>query len=70
MPFPSPITETVLLALIAAFALIILGIGWLVYLCRGGKPFSISISGFGIAVDLNRKNGDRSRVPSHAGEEN
>lgn len=54
MPIPSPITETVLLTVIAAAVVLILGVGWLVYLGRGGRPLDLRISGFGIRVELNK----------------
>lgn len=42
------------LALLAVVA--VLGLGWLVYLGRGGRPFAISIKGLGLSVDV-RPNG-------------
>lgn len=54
MPIPSPVTETVLLAIIAAAVILVLGVGWLVYLGRGGRPLDLRISGFGIRVELNK----------------
>lgn len=48
----SPASE----ALVAFLALLvvvgILGLAWLVYLGRGGKPFAISIKGLGLSVDV------------------
>lgn len=51
----TPITESVILAAIAAITLMVLGCGWLVYLARGGKPFAIELRGLGIEVNINRK---------------
>lgn len=31
---------------------LVLGLAWLVYLGRGGKPFAISIRGLGLTVDV------------------
>lgn len=48
----SPVSEG-LLAFIALLAVImILGLAWLVYLGRGGKPFRVSIRGLGIRVNV------------------
>lgn len=48
----SPASEALLafLALLAVVA--VLGLAWLVYLGKGGKPFSISIKGLGLSVDV------------------
>lgn len=58
MPIPSPVTETVLLTVIAAAVILVLGVSWLVYLGRGGRPLDLRISGFGIRVELNKAKGD------------
>lgn len=62
MPIPSPITEAVLLAVIAAAVILVLGVGWLVYLGRGGRPLDLRISGFGIRVELNKPEDDDERL--------
>lgn len=54
----SPITETVLLAIVAASVILVLGVGWLIYLGRGGRPLDLRISGFGIRVELNKPKGE------------
>lgn len=53
----TPVSEG-LFALLALLAMItVLGLAWLVYLGKGGKPFSISIRGLGLSVQVrpNRK---------------
>lgn len=53
----SPASEA-LVAFLALLAVVgVLGLAWLVYLGRGGKPFSITIKGLGLSVDVrpNRK---------------
>lgn len=54
----SPFTETVLLAIVAASVTLVLGVGWLIYLGRGGRPLDLRISGFGIRVELNKPKGE------------
>lgn len=54
----SPVSEG-LLAFIALLAVImILGLAWLVYLGRGGKPFRVSIRGLGIRVNVSPNSAD------------
>lgn len=48
----SPLTEAIVLALIAAATLMVLGVGWLVYLAKGGKPFTVSVRGLGLSVEI------------------
>lgn len=41
------------MAFLALLTLIaVLGLAWLVYLGKGGKPFSISIKGLGLSVSV------------------
>lgn len=41
------------MAFLALLTLIaVLGLAWLVYLGKGGKPFSISIRGLGLSVSV------------------
>lgn len=48
----TPWTEG-LVAFLALLTLIaVLGLAWLVYLGKGGKPFSISIRGLGLSVSV------------------
>lgn len=48
----TPWTEG-LVAFLALLTLIaVLGLAWLVYLGKGGKPFSISIKGLGLSVSV------------------
>lgn len=58
----SPLTEAVVLALIIAATLMVLGVGWLVYLAKGGKPFSISVRGLGLSVEIGH-NSQRIKCP-------
>lgn len=51
----SPVTEAVLLACVASITVVVLGLGWLIYLGRGGRPFSIELRGLGMSLDINRK---------------
>lgn len=52
----SAITETVLLACVAAVTLMVLGVGLLIHLGRGGRPFDVRLKGLGIEVSINRSN--------------
>lgn len=48
----TPISES-LAALLGLLAVItVLGLAWLVYLGRGGRPFAISIKGLGLSVNV------------------
>lgn len=48
----TPVSES-LIALLALLAVIlVLGLAWLVYLGRGGRPFAISIKGLGLSVNV------------------
>lgn len=48
----TPVSEglVALLALLTVIA--VLGLAWLVYLGKGGRPFAISIKGLGLSVQV------------------
>lgn len=48
----SPISEGFLAFAALLVVVLVLGLAWLVYLGRGGKPFSISIKGLGLSVEV------------------
>lgn len=50
----SPVTETVLLLAVICLTLVVLGLGWMVYLAKGGRPFDISFRGLGLSISINR----------------
>lgn len=56
----TPVSEglVALLALLTVIA--VLGLAWLVYLGKGGRPFAISIKGLGLSVHVrpNQENRD------------
>lgn len=48
----TPFTEG-LIAFLALLTLVaVLGLAWLAYLGRGGKPFAISVRGLGLSVEV------------------
>lgn len=56
----SPASEALIAFLALLSVIAVLGLAWLVYLGRGGKPFVISIKGLGLSVDV-RPNGKLER---------
>lgn len=48
----SPVSEGFLAFAALLVVVLVLGLAWLVYLGRGGKPFSISIRGLGLSVEV------------------
>lgn len=48
----TPISEGLIALLGLLTVIAILGLAWLVYLGKGGKPFTISIKGLGLSVDV------------------
>lgn len=48
------VSETVLLFALLCATVVILGVGWIVYLARGGRPFDVSFEGLGISIAVNR----------------
>lgn len=48
----TPISEGLVALLGLLTVIAILGLAWLVYLGKGGKPFAISIKGLGLSVDV------------------
>lgn len=47
----SPVTETVLIAAIVAFSVVV-GVAYLVYLARLGKPIELKFSGYGVNLSV------------------
>lgn len=48
----TPISEGLIALLGLLTVIVVLGLAWLVYLGKGGKPFAISIKGLGLSVDV------------------
>lgn len=48
----SPFSEGLLALGAFLVVILVLGLAWLVYLGRGGKPFAISVRGLGLSVDV------------------
>lgn len=48
----TPISEGLIALLGLLTVVAVLGLAWLVYLGKGGKPFAISIKGLGLSVDV------------------
>lgn len=46
------VTETVLIAAILSVTLVVIGVSYLVYLARLGKPLSMRFSGYGIDLKI------------------
>lgn len=47
-----PVTETVLIAAIVAFSVVVVGVAYLVYLARLGKPIELTFSGYGVNLSV------------------
>lgn len=48
----TPATEGLIAILALLAVILVLGLAWLVYLGRGGRPFAISIKGLGLSVNV------------------
>ena len=48
----TPVSEGLVALLCLLTVVAVLGLAWLVYLGRGGRPFAISIKGLGLSVDV------------------
>lgn len=48
----TPISEGLVALLGLLTVIAVLGLAWLVYLGKGGEPFTISIKGLGLSVDV------------------
>lgn len=53
---PSPVTETVVLAIVIAFTLMVLGLVTIIRLIRGDKSFYLDFKGFGSELKMGRHN--------------
>lgn len=49
---PAPISEGLIALLGLLTVIAVLGLAWLIYLGKGGKPFAISIKGLGLSVTV------------------
>lgn len=54
-------SETFLMVVTCVIGIVVLGLAWLVYLSRGGKPVRITVRGLGIELDIARP-GDYSQI--------
>lgn len=48
----TPFTEGLLAICALLVVVLLLGLAWLFYLGKGGKPFYVSVKGLGISVDV------------------
>ena len=57
----TPVSEGLVAILALLTVIAVLGLAWLIYLGKGGKPFAISIKGLGLSVDVrpSRKGHDK-----------
>lgn len=58
----TPVTEGLLAFLALVTLIAVLGLAWLVYLGKGGKPFNIAIRGLGLSVTITESGKDSGNV--------
>lgn len=57
----TPVSEGLVALLGLLTVIAVLGLAWLIYLGRGGKPFAISIKGLGLSVDVRPSHNEQDR---------